>query len=792
MRGTDQDIAGRECLEAALPEHAELFESVFNQAAVGIALTGPDRKVLRANRKICDLLGFEIDELVGTTLRARTHPDFVAQVDEQIRRLIDGEVESATIENLYIRKDGSTVWGDWTSSLIRDENGAPKIFVSVIQNIDDRKKVEDEARKIRDMLEHSQRVAHLGSWDLEIAEDIERWSDEAYRIFGLEPQSVIFDADGFLDYVHPDDRDIAETAQNVALEQLKPFSVEYRLVRPDGTERWVTEYAELEFDDKGVPIRLSGTIQDITELKRTERNLRETSRRLELAQKQAKIGYWHWSFEKKCLSYWSQEAAEISRYNPNAGRLDYKSSMAAIHPEDRPRVQAVFDAADLEPSDYSVEYRVVDDEGRIAHVREIGEVEHDESGQPVGHVGFVQDITELKQMEEALRKSEQRLNAFFAEAPAGLALYDGEGRFIRVNDTIARIVGFPAEAHIGKRPSEIMPPALAQEIEAANRRVMETGNRLVNIETSTPVPTARNEVRHYVYSRFPISSPEGERFGVGAVTVDITERKRAEQELARLNTELEQRVDERTVALRAAQEELLRNERLAALGQLTAIVSHELRNPLGAIRTSMYVVEKESESRNERLLQSIARINRNITRCDRIIDELLDYTRVRDLDVQNIPIDDWLASLLDEQPVPEGARIQRKFGTGGIVVAADADRLRRAVVNVYDNAFQAMAGLDRGSGPQRKLRLTIRTRVRNDRVELIFTDNGPGIPEDMIERIFEPLFSTKSFGIGLGLPVVRQIMEQHGGGVEVDGKRSDGTGFTLWLPLNLAVQPASP
>ena len=136
MRGTDQDIAGRGCLEAALPEHAELFESVFNQAAVGIALTGPDRKVLRANRKICDLLGFEIDELVGTTLRARTHPDFVAQVDEQIRRLIDGEVESATIENLYIRKDGSTVWGDWTSSLIRDENGAPKIFVSVIQNID--------------------------------------------------------------------------------------------------------------------------------------------------------------------------------------------------------------------------------------------------------------------------------------------------------------------------------------------------------------------------------------------------------------------------------------------------------------------------------------------------------------------------------------------------------------------------------------------------------------------------------------------------------------------------------
>ncbi len=534
MRGTDQDFARRKSLEDALRENAELFEGVFKQAAVGIALTGPDRKILRANRKICDLLGYGIDELVGTTLRARTHPDFVAQVDEQIRRLVDAEVESATIDNLYVRKDGTTVWGEWTSSLIRDAHGAPKIFVSIIQNIDDRKRAEAEARKTREMLEHSQRAAHLGSWDLEIAEDIERWSDEAYRIFGLEPQSVAFTADGFLDHVHPDDRDIAEKAQNMALEQHKPYSVEYRLVRPDGTERVVYEYAELEFDEQGVPIRLSGTIQD------------------------------------------------------------------------------------------------------------------------------------------------------------------------------------------------------------------------------------------------------------------ITERKRAEEELARLNAELEQRVDERTVALRAAQEELLRSERLAALGQLTAIVSHELRNPLGAIRTSMYVVEKETEGRNERLLQSIARINRNITRCDRIIDELLDYTRIRDLDVHDIPVDDWLGSVLDEQPVPEGVRIERKFATGGIVIAADADRLRRAVVNVYDNACQAMAGLVCGGGPRRKAQLTVQSRVRNDRVELIFTDNGPGIPEDMIERIFEPLFSTKSFGIGLGLAVVRQIMEQHGGGVEIEGTRSGGTGFMLWLPLSLAVRTASP
>lgn len=781
--GAEQNIAQRKTLEDALREHSKLFEGVFNQAAVGMALTGSDRKVVQANRKVCDFLGYEFGELVGTPLGACTHPDFVAQTDEQIRKLVDGEVESATIENLYVRKDGTTVWGEWTSSLIRDEHGAPKFFISVIQNIDERKRAEAEARETRLMLEHSQRVAHLGSWNLDIAEDKERWSDEVYRIFGLEPQSIEFNGYGYLDYVHPDDRKIAKTAMDIAIERHIPYSVEYRLVRPDGAERTVYEHAELEFNDQGEPVRLSGTIQDITELKQAEKKLREVSRRLELAQKQAKVGYWRWSFAEERLTYWSREASEISQYPLGESDKSYDEMLAAIHPDDRPRVEAEYKVADGNRRDFSLEYRVVHRDGHITHIREIGELEYDASGQPVAHVGFVQDITELKQMEEELRKSERRLSAFFEEAPAGLTLYDREGRYIKVNETIARINGIPAEAHTGKRPSEILPPALAKEVEKANRRTLETGDKLVNVEISALIPTVRPEIGHYVYSRFPISSPEGERLGIGAVIVDITERKHAEEALARLNSELEQRVDERTAELRAAQEELVLNERLATLGQLTATVSHELRNPLGVMRSSMYVVEKMIEDGDGRLLQAISRVNRNITRCDRIIDELLDYTRIRDLEIRSVPLDDWLGTFLDEQLVPEGVRIQRKFGAGGMVVHTDTDRLRRAVINIYDNACQALTEQGCGSGAQYKPQLTIQTRVGNHRMEMIFADNGPGIPENEIERIFEPLFSTKNFGVGLGLPVVRQIMEQHRGGVEVDKRRGGGAVFTLWLPL---------
>lgn len=912
MRTAGQKVPGQENSIDSLRESAALFRGVFNQAAVGIAITDPDRKVVQANRKISEFLGYSPEEIIGASLRDFTHPDFVPQVDDQIGRLIEGEVESATIENLYVRKDGTTVWGEWTSSLVRDERGDPKFFISVIQNIDERKRAAAEAEKTRQMLEHSQRVAHLGSWDLDIGTYEERWSDEAYRIFGLEPQSIKFDGDGFLDYVHPDDRELARSAQDEALTQLKPYSVEYRLIRPDGTVRMVYEYAEFEFDDEGAPVRLSGTVQDITErkqaenalrrtseqleeaqrlahvghwewdphsgrsewsdelfrifgldpgsepptsqaflesiihkadrveleramsetlqtgdpytaefrivrpdgevrtvfehseryvpeetgrprirgvlhditeLKQAEADLREVTRRLELAQRQAKVGYWRWSFADERLTYWSEEAARISEYPADETTAKtYEEMLAPIHPDDRARVEAAFKEADEERRDFSLEYRVVHQDGRITHVREIGEVEYDANGVPVAHVGFVQDITELKQLEEELRNSERRLNAFFEEAPAGLVLYDRQGRYFKANETIARINGIAVAAHAGKCPSDILPPDMARTIEEANRRTLETGEKLVNVEISGIMPTSQNGPAHFVYSRFPITGPEGEMLGVGAVVVDITERKNAEQELSRLNAELERRVEERTEELRIAQQELVRRERLATLGQLTATVSHELRNPLGVMRSSIYVVEKAVESRDERLLKAIDRIGRSVTRCDRIIDELLDFTRIRDLDCRDIDIDGWLAGVLDELPKPEGIRIEREFAAG-VKVAADPDRLQRAVINVYDNACQAMEALGSGNRAHNRHRLIVRTRVCDGRAELIFADTGPGLPPDEVDRIFEPLFSTKNFGVGLGLPVVKQIMEQHGGAVEVGAGPDGGASFTLLVPL---------
>ncbi len=257
----------------------------------------------------------------------------------------------------------------------------------------------------------------------------------------------------------------------------------------------------------------------------------------------------------------------------------------------------------------------------------------------------------------------------------------------------------------------------------------------------------------------------------------------ANESVMKLNQELEHRVEERTAELHQAQGELLRRERLAALGQLTATVSHELRNPLGAIRTAVYLIRGRTDDKGLGVEAALERADRSITRCDNIITELLDFTRTTDLSLENFRVGDWLDRLLYEQNPPEGVTVRNEMTARDLEVAFDEDRFRRVVINVFNNACEAMSEDYERTGRQDYM-LGITSRVSEDRFELIFHDNGPGIAPDTLEKIWEPLFSTKSFGVGLGLPTVKQIMEQHAGGIDITSNLGQGTDVVLWLPLN--------
>jgi len=266
----------------------------------------------------------------------------------------------------------------------------------------------------------------------------------------------------------------------------------------------------------------------------------------------------------------------------------------------------------------------------------------------------------------------------------------------------------------------------------------------------------------------------------------LTQIQSRDQTLEQYRSNLEELVNERTRELEAAQKELVSKEKLAVMGTLSAMVSHEIRNPLGTIRNTIFNIKQLVSKNNYELEPELDRIERNVIRCDHIIEELLDFTRLHERNFEPVNIDPWLSELIDEQSVPETTTITTNL-KAQVVVHVDNESFRRAVINVIQNGIQAMTKvkLDKKSEQfkQKDMRLAIESRVRQGRVELVIADNGEGIPQANLDKIYEPLYSTKSFGVGLGLPIVKGIMEQHLGGIDIDSQVGIGTKVTLWLPI---------
>lgn len=253
----------------------------------------------------------------------------------------------------------------------------------------------------------------------------------------------------------------------------------------------------------------------------------------------------------------------------------------------------------------------------------------------------------------------------------------------------------------------------------------------------------------------------------------IDEQKKARSELLKHKEKLEELVEERTAELCQMQDELIKREKLATLGQLTATVSHELRNPLGTIRSSIFSIGEKLKGKNLGVDKSLDRVSRNITRCDNIISELLDFTKAKKPNLTRIKLRDWLSAVTSELTRPPGLTLETHCYD--IEAEFDPDLMRRVVVNLYDNACDA---LDSQPG-----KVEISCKAVSNNLHLEVKDNGRGLPEQQLANVFEPLFSTKSFGVGLGLAIVRQIIEQHSGNIDIASQLNQGTTLSITLPL---------
>jgi PAS domain S-box-containing protein len=382
-------------------------------------------------------------------------------------------------------------------------------------------------------------------------------------------------------------------------------------------------------------------------------------------------------------------------------------------------------------------------------------------------------LAEREGAQAIIQRSEERFRAFAESASDWFWEQDENLRFTYLSNAVYDKSGLPADAHIGKTRREVVQLGVSPEQWQSHDADLAARRPFRNFQFQRAVSGV---IKHISISGQPFFAADGSFRGYRGTARDVTREVAAE-------IELERRVEERSTQLRAVQDELLRKERLATLGQLTATVSHELRNPLGVIRNTIFTVAEVANANGLKLERPIERIERSIRRCDTIITELLDYTRVRDLRREEVPIDSWLGEVLDEQRISDKIELVRDFGAANREVSLDPDRFRRVIINLIDNAAQAIEGDKGRAATGGKARITVRTGIAADRFEVEVSDTGPGIAPDVFERIFEPLFSTKGFGAGLGLPTVKQIVEHHGGGIEMTSEVGHGTRARVWLPL---------
>jgi len=398
----------------------------------------------------------------------------------------------------------------------------------------------------------------------------------------------------------------------------------------------------------------------------------------------------------------------------------------------------------------------------------------------LGIIGLYISILHYRQLAERevtqgrLQDSEERFRDFAETASDWFWEQDENLRFTYLSNAVQDKSGMAVDAHIGKTRREVVTRGVSEEQWRMHDADLAARRPFHNFQFERVGDDG--EIRHIRISGRPVFDAAGRFRGYRGTARNVTSEVVAE-------IELERRVEERTTELHTVQDELLRKERLATLGQLTATVSHELRNPLGVIRNTMFTITEAVQASGLKLERALARIERSIGRCDAIITDLLDYTRIRELRRDQYSVDSWLGDVLDEQKLPESIELVRDFAAGDRTVSFDADRFRRVIINLVDNAAQAIEGGRDQMPPGALQRITVRSRIAGDRLEVDIDDSGPGIPPDVFKRIFEPLFSTKGFGVGLGLPTVKQIMEHHGGGIELISEPGRGTRALIWLPL---------
>jgi PAS domain S-box-containing protein len=736
------------------------FRTFVDHATDAFLLLDEDWTVLDVNRHACDALGYRREELIG-----KHKTDFDVGLDDtSIQRLKQRTIagDAITFETRHRRKDGTSFPVEVRVGQFEQRGSR---FLCLVRDISERKRAEKELRESKERLEEAQRIAHVGWWERDFSSSHVALSDEACRIFGVQPVDLPEWHGRWLELIHPDDRARVAEASEAAVRGGPRYDVEYRVVRPDGDERIVHSQGDVTWDEAGKPLRQFGVLQDITQLRQAEEELRASEERFRTLVQFSFDVYWESDAQHRFIRQeFADGLADAPALGSEIGKTRWEVPYLEPDAEAWRKHRATLDAH-LPFRDFELARPAPD--GGKRYVSVSGLPIFDGAGRFIGYRGVGRHITERKRAEQALRRSEaylaeaQRLShtgtlAFNATAP----VYWSEESY--------RIWGLDPQQGLPNRET-VLQLIHPDDRERVNIETEEALHQKRDFTLEFRIVLADGTVKHIESTGRPLFSADGELVEMVATHVDVTERKRAQEEHERL---------------RALEADLAHMNRLSIMGELTASLAHEILHPIASARNNARAAMRFLEMNPPnmaRVREALACIVRDADRGKDIVDRIRAHIKKAPARNDRFDINEAIGEVIEMVRAPiekNRVLVRTRLAAGLTSVWGDRVQLQQVVLNLILNAIEAM-----GSVEERARMLSIRTEQRGPEGILVAVhDSGPGVDPEHLQRVFDPFYTTKNSGLGMGLSICRSIIDGHGGRLWADTNEPRGAVFQFTLP----------